>query len=145
MFNYKIITRLLFISIIVCSCQKWQPLPELEPRFIPPPPPVVYPYGNNRVVKLDSFRLDPWPGGGPGSFILSSYLGVNDSIIHLYEPQYTSITVYENNLAFRYLAYPVKTFTNLVNSGQILKYNYRITTSTGAYALSSPVYTITVP
>lgn len=144
MFNYKTII-LFLIGIIIFSCKKWEPLPELEPRSFPPPPPIVYPYGNKQVVKLDSFRLDPWPGGGPGSFILSSYLGVNDSIIHLYEPQYIGITVYENNLIFRYLAYPVKTFTNVVNSGQVLKYNYRIKTSNGDYSLSSRVYTITVP
>lgn len=129
--------------MISFSCRKWEPLPELEPRTIPPPPPPVYAYGSKQVVKLDSFKLEPW--GTTTSYVLSVYVGVNDSIIHLYESEYAKITVYENTLTYGFLPYPAKSFNKVVNSGEILKYRFVITDGTGIKSLSSPGYTITVP
>lgn len=141
--NNKIIILIAFLSNLSVSCTKHEALPELEPRTSSVSP-IVYPYGGNAMVQLDSSRVTPWGGSGT-TYFLKGYVSVNDSILMQYATKYSKITVYSGNSVFGDLPYPNKSFGKLVTSGQVFKFHFTLIDTAGAASVSSPVYTITIP
>lgn len=142
MHNYKTIILTILSSVFFNACTKHETLPDLDARSIPPPPPIVYSFGSNVMVKLDSSTIKPW--GTTTSFVLAVYVSVKDSILSLYGSKYSKITVYGYNYIGN-LPSPIKTFSKVVNSGQVFKYSFGLVDTANIGSVMSPQYTITIP
>ena len=143
MCNYKIIILIILSSLFFVACTKHETLPDLTPRSIPPPPPIVYPYGGNVMVQLDSSTIKPW--GTTSSFVLAVYVSIKNNILAQYATKYSKINVSSGAGNSGNLPYPIKTFSKVVTSGQVFTYRFSLVDTAGvASKLSSP-YVITIP
>lgn len=130
------------ICVFFIACEKHETLPDLanNQNIVPPPPP---PYGGNIMVILDSTRISQ--NVTASNFILQVYVSVNQNVLQLLGLSYSKIRVYDNGATFGNLPKPAKTFSKLVNSGEIYKYQFSMIDSVGAESIKSPTYAINIP